>query len=170
MTTMTPRQEKRHREINNSLARAQAQREAMIAGLIRAEARLKEMQRARQRLDKAIAKPKPEPVTKPALPEGKPLSADLVKQVTEAIGHPPVKAALDDAIPAFLDRRSVAQKKDDEARERIERDNAERKTAKAKQRIEKLKVRQEIKHAALTGELRKMPLTGRAALDKIRHG
>jgi len=166
MKTMTPRQEKRHREINNSLARAQAQREAMIGGLIRAEAKLKDLQRARLRLDKALAKPKPEPVTQ--------VPSVNLKQVTEAAAvYPPPLPMMpsdDDPIPAFLDRRSVSQKKDDEAREQIERDNAERKKAQAAKRIEKLKIKQEIKHAKLTGETRKMPLTGRAALEKIRAG
>lgn len=71
----------------------------------------------------------------------------------------------DDDWPSFLDR--PGKDKDAAARAEIEAEQAEQKKAKADRRIKKLKIGQETKHAELTGQRRKMPLTGKAALDAI---
>ena len=71
------------------------------------------------------------------------------------------------AIPDFLKRMgSIGEKtpgdlRDAEARAEIEREQAGRKARKAKARIEKMKAKQ-------AGDLKKMPLTGKAALAALR--
>lgn len=70
-------------------------------------------------------------------------------------------------IPTFLDR-TAGNDKDAAARAEIEAQQAAQKKAKAERRIKKLKIGQETKHAELTGQRRKMPLTGKDALAAIR--
>lgn len=69
----------------------------------------------------------------------------------------------DEAIPAFLDRRKAGEAKDAARAAEIRAEQAERKKLKARGRIEKMKAKQ-------AGDLKKMPLTGRAALDAIKNG
>jgi hypothetical protein len=93
----------------------------------------------------------------------------------EPVEHPKVEARetklADDLvgdgldIPPLLDRTSS---KDEAARAEIKAQQEAEKKRKAQRRIEKLKIGQEIKHAELTGQRRKMPLTGREALAAIR--
>lgn len=77
------------------------------------------------------------------------------------------QSAVDDAIPEFLERTGRA--KDEAARAEIEAEQADKKKRSAERRIAKIKIGQEIKRAELTGQRRKMPLTGKAALAAI-HG
>jgi hypothetical protein len=70
---------------------------------------------------------------------------------------PPVKGEIDTSIPAFLQRRKL-----DPVAEEIAAEQAETKRKKAQGRIAKLKAKQ-------SGETRRMPLTGKAALDAIRN-
>jgi hypothetical protein len=80
--------------------------------------------------------------------------ATLVEVVKD---KPPVKS--DDLdLPPFLDRSKL-----EPASVEIAREQAETKKRKAKGRIEKLKAKQR-------GDLKKMPLSGKAALDHIDNG
>ena len=152
---MTTLQEKRHRLTINNIAHATEQRDACLGRLLKLETRLRELHRLSARQAKALARPKPAPAPTPApAPQTQPAAT--------------VEA--DAAIPAFLDRRQIGEQKDAEARARIEAEQAEHKAAKAKVRIEKLKVAQEKKQARLTGKTKQMPLTGRAALEFLRNG
>jgi len=74
-----------------------------------------------------------------------------------------VAAPEGDGIPDFLDRRKAADKADAEAKAKIEADNAERKKAKALGRIATMKAKK-------SGDTKRMPLSGRAALDMIKNG
>lgn len=69
---------------------------------------------------------------------------------------PPTKSD-DLAIPAFLQRKKL-----DPVAEQIKAEQEATKRAKGRGRIEKMKAKQR-------GDLKKMPLTGRAALDAIRN-
>ena len=71
----------------------------------------------------------------------------------------------DEDIPGFLDR--LGKDKDAAARAEIAAQQDAEKKRKAERRIKKLKIGQEIKQAELTGQRRKMPLTGKAALEAI---
>lgn len=75
----------------------------------------------------------------------------------ETTGIPDLKVP-DTSIPDFLKRT-----KDDEVADQIKAEQAAIKKAKAAGRIAKMKAKQR-------GDLKKMPLTGRAALDAIRNG
>lgn len=141
------RRQTRLRELTNTLNRTVAQREGCIASLVRYEARLLKMRKQLARLGRAMAAA-PKPVNPAPAPE--------------------VKAELDGAIPAFLDRRKAADLKDAEARARIEAANAERKRAQAERSKIKSQVKKEKLMAKLTGATRKMPLTGKAALAHIK--
>lgn len=163
---MTP-QEKRYLDLGNTISRTLAQREACLANMVRYELRLKDLRRKRDRLAKAMAKPKPFNA-----------KADLVQQVTAAIGHPPVEAVTDipfsefpiaerldedEPIPAFLKRAPAPKKTDAELGAELKAAIEEKRKAKARGRIAKMKAKQ-------AGDLKKMPLTGRAALEAIRNG
>jgi hypothetical protein len=73
--------------------------------------------------------------------------------------EPLVKAAeIDTGIPTFLQRKKL-----DSVAAEIVAEQAETKKKKAQGRIAKMKAKK-------SGETRKMPLTGKAALDAIRNG
>jgi hypothetical protein len=78
---------------------------------------------------------------------------------------PPADYRPDEDIPTFLDR--TGEEKDAAARAEIAAEQATQKKRKAERRIAKLKIGQETKHAELTGQRRKMPLSGKAALAAI---
>jgi hypothetical protein len=87
----------------------------------------------------------------------------FAKIVDESIiPHEPVKPGIVAEcpdIPDFLRRQSQP----DPVAEQIREEQAATKKAKARGRIEKMKAKK-------AGELKKMPLTGKAALDHIRNG
>ena len=139
-TTREPVQVRRHRETNDSMWRTLAQRDACIAKLVRYEIKLDKLRKLLARQTKALSKAKAAP-----LPQGDPLPPEMVEAV---------KAAMDDdPIPSFLDRRNLMA-------------DPKTKDLNAERRI----VDKEKREAKLTGATRKMPLTGKAALDHIRHG
>ena len=116
--------------------------------LKRAMTMLDKLEKQRKRLE---AKPKmvvPSPGAARLIPE-KPVSAN----------RPAAHPADDIAIPAFLQRKKL-----DPVAEQIKTEQEATKKAKARGRIEKMKAKQR-------GDLKKMPLTGKAALAAIRwHG
>ena len=140
MSTTTLR-ERRHQDATNALSRVTAQREACLAAFVKFEAKLKKLRKQVERLAKPV-KQKAKPVA------------------TESEG-PAILATDEPAIPDFLRRTVVAKAKDAEAAEAIRRELAERKTAKARGRIAKMK-------AVQAGDTKRMPLTGKAALAAIR--
>ena len=147
------RTETRHREVTNTLNRTVAQRDGCLANLVKYETKLKTLRRQAQRLERAMAKP----VTAPPVPVPQavaPAPAPAVSDVTDI----PVTEL---AIPDFLDRKKASEQRDRIAREAIEREIAERKKTKARARIETMKAKQR-------GDTKKMPLTGKAALEAIR--
>ena len=89
---MTPQQTKRHRELDDTLARLHEQRDAIITKLVRIEGKLRDHLRAKNRLEKAMAKVSPIPVS---VAEGK-----LLPPI-----EPKPAAPFDDAIPPFLQRK-----------------------------------------------------------------
>ena len=138
--------EQRHREVTNTLNHTLAQRDACIGRLVRHEARLKLLRKQLARLDRAMAAP-PKPAAAPA-----------------AVMPP----ATDEPIPAFLDRRKEADAKDAARRAEIEQANADRKRAQAERSRVKSAIKKEKLMAKLTGATKRMPLTGKAALEHIR--
>lgn len=154
---MTTLRETRHREAINSIARVTAQRDGCLANLVRYETRLKLLRKQLARLERTMAAPpKPAPVPSPA--------------PVEAAPSPPATVAMapgipqwDEPIPAFLDRRKQIEQRDAATLAEMEQTKAEKKRRKSLGRIAKLKAKD-------AGELKKMPLTGRAALEKIRAG
>jgi hypothetical protein len=77
--------------------------------------------------------------------------------VEETVDLSATKVSHDLALPSFLDRTKV-----DPVAEQIREEQADIKRRKAKGRIEKMKAKQR-------GDLKRMPLTGRAALEAIRN-
>lgn len=110
--------------------------------LRRAVNSIERLQKQRKRIAKAKPPAKPEPSAKPAPP---------VREVIE-----PPKGEIDTSIPAFLQR-----KKPDPVAEQIRQDQADAKRRKTAGRIATMKAKR-------SGETRKMPLTGKAALEAIR--
>ena len=147
--------------------------ESLDASLARWKTRLKravtmidKLEKQRKRMAKAATKPKTLPagvhakivdttVMQMAAPDPTPVKGDLGNLSTVD----KLKAAeIDTGIPAFLRR-----KEPDPVTEQIKAEQAETKKKKAQGRIAKMKAKQ-------SGETKKMPLTGRAALDAIRNG
>lgn len=149
-------QTSRHHDALAQLDRVANQRDATITKLLRLETKIKTLRRQITRYEKLAAKPQSEPKPQPAPAiEREPLPAALVAEF---------KAETDDlSIPGFLRRNKEADKKDAEAAAAIRQEQADRKKAKARGRIEKLKAKQR-------GDLKRMPLEGKAALAAIREG
>lgn len=143
--------EKRYRDVTNSLVRTAAQRDACLANLVRYETRLKSLRRQSQRLERAMASP-PKPAPRPEPTKVEPLPAVLVAEY---------KATADDLeVPGFLRRVKAANNKDAEIAATIRQEQADKKQAKARGRIEKMKAKQR-------GDTKRMPLSGRDALAAI---
>jgi hypothetical protein len=86
-----------------------------------------------------------------------------IREAAQDAGMVPVKSP-DLDIPEFLRRGKAAQEAADQViADGIREEQAATKKAKAAGRIAKLKAKK-------SGELKKMPLSGRAALDAIRNG
>jgi len=122
--------------------------------LKRAMTALDKLEKQRKRLVKAAVR-----VSIPAHPTvDSETTLGTVPPPDLAIAPPLAKAVVkvDDEIPAFLRRQ-----KPDPVADQIRQQQAETKAAKARGRIAKMKAKQ-------SGETRKMPLTGKAALAAIR--
>jgi hypothetical protein len=119
--------------------------------LKRAMSMLDKLERQRKRLEaKAEAPPKPKTVT---LTPAKP----VVNNVTD-IPFTELPIADDLAIPPFLQRKKL-----DPVAAEIAAEQKATKLAKSRGRIDKMKAKQR-------GDLKRMPLTGKAALEAIRNG
>jgi len=167
---MTKR-EKALRDVRNKIARFEASREAAIKMLVKAELQLPILRKQAKRLagyllshPVADARKIENPLPAPAhhITEDRSAAMDVPAPIEDNAGDKPLAAQPDDGldIPTYL-KRDVY-----EAAKRIASGNGT-KADKAKVRIEKMKVGQEKKEAELTGKRRRMPLTGKAALDEI---
>lgn len=146
-TNMTTIRERRHRDTLAQLTRAIEHRDAAITKLVKMETRIKTLRRQAQRYEKLALQPKPK-VTPP--PEPKRAVADVTDiPVTEL----PIADKLE--IPPFLQRSTSREFNPYEAQHK------EARKVKTRARIEKMKAKQR-------GDLKRMPLTGKAALDAIR--
>jgi hypothetical protein len=159
---MTTLREKRHRQCLNTIGRLTEQRELAFRRLALIQSRLHDERLRLRRLQKELGKKPiftPMPEAPAWIPKDEP--GPLPTLYTEA-----EKAKLtfdypepDLTIPDFLKRDA----KDKAARAEIEAHRSEVKGVKTKARIDRLK-------AAQRGDLRKMPLSGKAALKAIREG
>jgi len=156
MTTLSLR-DRRHQQARKDLARLEAHRDTMLDKLARLAAKLKAVRRSIERYERTPAPP-PVPATVPAIvepPAPPPASQPAAVAATPA----PASGSFDDlAIPGFLQRS-----KPDAAGAAIAAEIEAKRKAKARGRIEKLKAKK-------SGATRAMPLTGKAALEKIRAG
>jgi len=165
---MTPLQQKRHRELEATLSRAHEQRDEAIRRLVRCDGRLQMLLRTKARLEKAMAKlvPSPVPVSVTA---GKLLDAVEAKPVPTPsddisdipFSELPIADSLE--IPTFLRRSKEADAKDAAAAAAIKAEQAERKKLKAT-------IRKEERAAKASGATKRMPLTGREALNYLKTG
>lgn len=151
--------EKRSRDIANTITRTITQRDGCLSNLIRYEARLKSLRRQAQRLERAMAAPQKaaaEPkLQQPAVQPYQP-NASLASKIDDIM-----TAGGDLAIPTFLQRTKDADRKDAEAAAALKQEIDDRKKSKARARSETMKAKQR-------GDTRRMPLTGKAALEAIR--
>lgn len=146
----------RRRETENAIDRLTAQREGCIANLIRYDARLKLARRKLERIKRAAIKALEKDTMQRQSRSAKTVSAEITNV---PVAELPI--ADDLAIPDFLQRKRDGERKDKETADKIRAEQAERKTLKARGRIATMKAKQ-------SGETRRMPLTGRAALEAIR--
>lgn len=174
---MTKR-EKGLQKLRNQIARLEASREAAIKMLVKAEVQLPKLGNrlrrltarnrkkelalgyivTRQAVEKKLYAEEPEPkaMTYEIRPQDG--NGNIDRQLVTA------PTPQDDDIPSFLERGMKAQAAVDE----IVAEQAAEKKRKAERRIAKLKISQEVKHAELTGQRRKMPLTGKDAMAALR--
>jgi hypothetical protein len=118
--------------------------------LKRAITMIDKLEKQRKRIEKAAANP-----PKPRQPKPQPMPVAATPNPTPA---PTPVAEIDTSIPAFLKRP-----KHDPVAQEIADEQAKTKRLKARGRIEKMKAKK-------SGETKRMPLTGKAALDAIRNG
>lgn len=148
---MTTLQQRRHQDIIAQLAKENERRDDWIVKLGRSDAKLRSLRRAIARSSKRLDTMRanaPQQIAPPAPKAEAPAyvhGASLASKIDDVL-H-------DDPIPVFLDRRNLM------ADPKTNDKKAERKA------VEKEKL-----DAKLTGKLKKMPLTGKAALDAIRAG
>ena len=155
------KREKELHKLRNQIARLEASREAAIKTLVKAEVQLPKLESKLRRMTAKTLKRIDQEVAQLDA-EHQP---DLVKQAAPMGMVNDGEMVAEPDIPEFLDRT-----KDEEARAEIEAEQAAQKKAKTERRLAKLKIGQEIKQAELTGQRRKMPLTGKEALAAIRAG
>ena len=171
---MTTLREKRHRQCLDSIGRLTEQRELAFRRLAIVQNRLTDERRRLTRLQKELPKKVHPANIESAMLYGKAQTMGIVHDVAAVQRDappiedmpPPKQQAVDSgdvelSIPDFLWRGPLA--KDAAARAEIEAEQAARKAVKTKARIAKMKATQ-------SGETRRMPLTGRAALKRIREG
>jgi hypothetical protein len=129
--------------------------EQVIASLTRWKSKLK---RSITMIDKLERQLKRMQRTAPAKPKGELTIIEWGVSGVREIAEPPKveKAEIDTSIPPFLQRNKV-----DPVADQIRQEQADLKKKKAAGRIAKMKAKQ-------SGETRKMPLTGKAALAAIR--
>ena len=151
---MTKREKELHK-LRNQIARLEASREAAIKMLVKAEVQLPKLGNRLRRLTARDRKLMEQEVALGYITTRQAVEENVIKQAAPED---------DDDLPTFLDRT----RKDEEARAEIKAEQDADKKRKAERRIAKLKISQEIKHAELTGQRRKMPLTGKEALAAIR--
>jgi imidazoleglycerol phosphate dehydratase HisB len=136
------------------LTRGQSRLRRAVNMIDKLEKQLKRMEKA-ARVDLAIAPPTAtRPRAHAAISD---LASTLGPAIQEAIADQKV-TEIDTSIPAFLQRKKL-----DPAAQQIADEQADIKRRKAAGRIAKMKAKK-------SGELSKMPLTGKAALDAIRNG
>lgn len=161
---MTKR-EKELQRLRNQINRLEAGREAAIRMLVKAEVQLPGLWKRASRLSEALIKRKAETKRLSLLgPRKNEDAKDTLRQLDAEVTAA-AKPEPEDDIPAWLDRTND---KDAAARAEIEAQHAADKKAKAERSAEKRAIKKEIVHADLTGQRRKMPLTGKAALAAIK--
>jgi ribosomal protein L31E len=126
--------------------------------LKRAVTMIDKLQKQRMRVDKAALK---KSLTAKIVDESVPAST-LVKAV-KAVVNPPEVTVQSNAAPDDLGIPSFLRRNPDPVADQIKAEQAETKKLKAKGRIEKMKAKKR-------GDLKKMPLSGKAALDLINNG
>jgi hypothetical protein len=168
---MTKR-EKRLYALQRKVARLEAQREYGIKLLVRA---VMELPNARKQVDRlrlnlfrhpvsdAGKVEDAAPVPTDHVAEDRSVPVDVPVAVEDDAGNEPLAAKPNDGldIPTYLKRDLY------DAAKRVASGNGTE-TDKTKVRIAKMKAKKTIKDAELTGKRRRMPLTGKAALDAIR--
>jgi len=169
---MTTLQERRHAGIVAQLAKEGERRDDLIAKLIRCDGKLRRLKRQLARSEKRLAGPppvkQPESIDIADLAESNhPIAKANAESWQAVTGKPkpgPIKPAITDAgIPDFLRRAKASEQKDKETAAAIIAEKAERKKERAALQAETRKARQR-------GDLKRMPLTGREALNYLRTG
>lgn len=146
--------------LENHLNREMAKREAAIASLVKTASIIPILERqlrlARKRQTQLLMAHTEDLLrTKPT---------EVVERETVEIEIPAAPEAPADDIPNWLDRT----KSDAEAAAEIRAEQEAERKRKSERSRERSQIKQEIKTAELTGKRRKMPLSGKAALDAIR--
>jgi len=145
------RREANYQRIAITIQRWQAKLAKADAAVQRSIRTLAKLERKRRRMEKALAEP-------PLIAAREPTKEQvlIIKSLDVAAELKP--APPDDlSIPTFLQRKKL-----DPVAAAIKLEQEEQKLAKSRGRIEKMKAKQR-------GDLSKMPLTGKAALDAIRN-
>lgn len=165
------------RKLRNRINHLEAQREAAIKTLVKTETALPSLRKQAKRLvDYLLAEELRALQPTPYLDE------DLKLDEGAAAGRPdtappsePADSLKEDGldIPSYLKRATPAGMVSDGPDDADARDYNRRLAAMAdprtpEKKAERKVVAQEIRHAELTGKRRKMPLSGKAALDAIR--
>lgn len=144
--------EKRYHDALRAIERTKARREQAIKTLVKCEVLLPQLERKARRLGAPVKPRSPRSTNEPPAP-----ALPTIEPKVEA-----------DGIPDFLRRKAEGDAKDAVARAEIEAEREAERRRKADRAAEKRAINKEVLHAELTGQRRKMPLSGKAALEHIQ--
>lgn len=150
--TKPPLRERRYQDTLKTIERAKGRRDAAIRMLIRYEILIPKLERKARRL---------------GAPSPSRSSRSLNETPTQVESLPTIEPKIEaDGIPDFLQRGVAAQQAAQTAIVQAEVDLAKKR--KADLAAEKRKIKEEVRKAELTGQRRKLPLSGKDALAAIR--
>ena len=160
------RREARYEKLLTTIERAQRKMEKADRTVTRCVKLLAKLERQRRRMQKAMAQ------ARAAAADELVTTAAPVPAPVQEEAPPPIVAAPAPAdeleIPTYLRRTADGNAKDAAARAEIEAAQAAEKKRKAERAAAKRSIKKQVLDAELTGQRRKMPLTGRAALAAIK--
>lgn len=148
-----------HRRMVNDITRTQAQREAAIMTIVKTVEKLRKLALEERRISKRLEKAQSEKPGSLGVKIFKEMAASF-DPAADCIAVKENREILDEGIPEFL-KRPRESSEDAKVAAQLKAEQEERKSAKARGRIAKLKAKK-------SGETQKMPLSGKAALKHIR--
>lgn len=159
-------------ELKTYVSKLNQKRESLLTNLLKLEEKRRDAQKQLERRMRLRAKEAATPIEPTLSDSVSDICSRMIQGQTfeEAAAAPPLPPTKDDLdIPDYLarDSREKPTSKDAEAAAEIKAQIAEKKKQAAERAVLKRKIKREMVQADLTGQTRRMPLEGKAALAAI---